>query len=294
MRWFLDFSISIIANMTSIKNSVLITVLLPIRHAIASPIPQIFSPQIGQLSFAELIQQSLCRVFNRGFIGILYALLIFACLLCTLICVFCALRANVEHRRLSLQLDESLQYSDKEDTAEQTSRAYEFRPRTETRLSRYILGSPTAKTSSPVTKITIHASSVRKSKTTPPSSPPSFSSRSTPLRSALSKSPPPSQFSTTQTFLFGTRRRSSPSSSPKSVRWADDIQVSVFTTLELSTNDHDEFDLGTPSAIPSQPYSMKSPIDRSERDMLISSRSRDLETVSPLSTMGLHLEGDTC
>lgn len=282
--------------MATFKSSILITSLLPIRHVMASPIPQIFSPEMGQLSFPELIQQSLRRILDRGFVGgILYSLLIFGCLICTLICVFCALWVNVERRDVSLQGEERGQYSDKDRGTDQTFRSYQFRPRTQSRLSRYVLSSPSSKTPSPVTKITIHASSVRKSKTTPPSSPshstsPCSSSQSTPLRSALSKSPP-SRLSTTQSFFFGTRRRSSPASSPKSVRWADDIQVSVFTVEMSVSNDvnQDEFDIGTTS-----------PVDETDamnastgvRDTLIKSRSRDVETL--LLTTELKFEPDTC
>lgn len=289
-------SLSIIAKMATFKNSIFITSLLPIRHVMASPIPPIFSPEMGQLSFPELIQQSLRRILDRGFVGgILYSLLIFGCLIFTLICVFCALWANFERRDSSLHVEERDQYSDKNGASHEVPRTYKFRPRTETRLSRYVLSSPSSKTASPVTKITIRASSVRKSKTTPPSSPspsPSSSSRSTPLRSALSKTPP-SKLPTTQSFFFGSRRRPSPASSPKSVRWADDIQVSVFTTVEMNVGndvDQDEFDLGTPIANPVETYNMTNLMGG--RETLIKSRSQDGQ-ICP-STAVLDLAGDKC
>ncbi|KEF56593.1 uncharacterized protein A1O9_06782 [Exophiala aquamarina CBS 119918] len=282
--------------MAAFKNSILITTLLPIRHVMASPIPQIFSPEMGQLSFAELIQQSLRRILERGFVGgILYSILILGCLICALICVFCALWAILERRDSSFQVGRRTLFSDKNGTTHEASPTYKYRPQTETRLSRFVLSSPSSKTTSPATKITIRASSVRKSKTTPPSSPPPSSSslsRSTPLRSALSKTPP-SQPSTTQSFFFGSRRRSSPASSPKSVRWADDIEVSIFTTVEMKVGndvDPDEFDLGTPITSSVETYNMSNLMGG--RETFIKSRAQDHE-IFP-STAVSDLAGDKC
>ena len=108
------------------------------------------------------------------------------------------------------------------------------------RGSRYMLSHP----STPVTKINIHTSPRRaaviasSSSPSKSGSPTAIGSPSTPLRSALSRSPPSSKrFSSAQSFFFGPRRSTSTTTSrpsPKSVRWADQIHVSVTPTAEMS------------------------------------------------------------
>lgn len=116
------------------------------------------------------------------------------------------------------------------------------------RASRYMSANP----STPITKINAHASPRRAAVVASSSGSPSkmgcmssVTSPATPLRSALSRSPPPSsRFSSAQAFFFGTRPASpvgSPASSPKSVRWADQVHISVISTVEMSVqNRRDE------------------------------------------------------
>jgi len=77
------------------------------------------------------------------------------------------------------------------------------------------------------------------------------------------------------------------------VRWADDIQVSVFTAVEMSMGDdvdQDEFDLGTPLTSPIEAHNMTNLIGG--RVALVNSRSPDDQISS--STEELDLAGDKC
>lgn len=225
----------------------LLAIACPLPPVLASPVHRISSPEMGTLSFSELAEQTVRRILELGFTrGILSSLLILGSLVCLLICALAGLGAYL--RRHDTYLSEKARMRDRYEGKQQEMKSNifatcQFRPRTRTRLSRYIFTGP----SSPVTRINIHASSIpRKIVTTPLSTPsklPNISTRvssspqTSPLRSALSKSTRP-RVSRTHSFFFPSRRRSSPVS-PKSVRWADQIAVSVTATVEMSVRGGD-------------------------------------------------------
>lgn len=240
--------------------------LLAIPRGLTYPIPRISASDVGALSFTELAQETFRRILELGFLrGILASLLVLGCLVCLLICVLSGLAAYL--RRNDRQLWEKSGGSQEKNSEPEKAQLYSkkgesrhcpqdnpsLQPQPESRVARYILGHR----SSPVTRIRIHTSSLWQKATDPPSSPsspsrnssnnPSPRSPSTPLRSALSKSPSsPCRFSRAQIFFLG-RRRSGPSTSPKSVRWADQLQVSVTASVELSFDPVDpesEADIG--------------------------------------------------
>ena len=266
---------------------VLIPLVLLIHHSMASPVPKIFSPEIGQLSFLELVQQAAHRTVELGFTrGILASLLVLGSLACALICVLSALAAYMQRRDIIIagrvgyyyQESEQEEYLGGFPISASSKDMSQFKPLTQTRLSRYILSSSPSPTASPITKITIHASSSRGTRDTSLSSP-----LSSPLRSALSRSPP-SRLKTGKLFFFGTRRRASPSS-PKSVRWADEIQISVFTSVGMEVENGlevDEFDIGTTTSDRMAESTTMNVTD--ERETLIKSRSRVSEPLTSSAT----------
>ncbi|KAJ9605665.1 hypothetical protein H2200_009514 [Cladophialophora chaetospira] len=228
------------------------------QKSVASPVPEIFPPEPDTLSFAELVHKALSRILALGFFrGVALSLVILVCLTCLLIALLRGLATYLNHYdpKLWETFEEANAFDDDDDDEKDHEdemmsrrssicdgrRPYNFRTQqTRSRNSQYIL----ANSPKSVTKINVHASPARGTVILPPSPPPKsristpIRSPSTPLRSALSKSPPASQrFSSTQYFLFGSRRtRSSTASSPspKSVRWADELHVSVISTVELS------------------------------------------------------------
>lgn len=251
--------------MASFKDHVLIAFVLLARYAMATPIPKTFSQDIGQLSFSELAQQTLRRILDLGFTrGILSSLLIIGCLVCILICVLCVLAAYVERcdpdgaccQRQSRAEDHISPAHEK--ALQSPNQLDSFSSPKDHRIYRYSLSSP----SSPLTKITIHTSSVRQTKSAKTSSIPSAPemTRSAPLRSALSRSP--TRFQHAQSLLFGTRRRQSPSNSAKSVRWADEIQISIIARVDISFDREaacgarTECDVGTVSIDEADPYAL--------------------------------------
>lgn len=221
-----------------------------IQRVLASPTPRISSPEIDTLSFFELAQQTFQRILELGFLrGIVFSLLILGCLVLLLICVLGGLatylRRNDTNMREKLEVDQFEKEPDRDNPFSTTDKkksntheACNFRPQTRDRISRYILSHPNTY---PVTKINVRPSPRRANTTIKPSSPstssysPSSPQTPTTLRSALSKSPPRTRrFSSTQSFVFGFPRRASRTPSPKSVRWADQIQVSVAATVQMS------------------------------------------------------------
>ncbi|KIW69819.1 hypothetical protein PV04_02146 [Phialophora macrospora] len=231
--------------------------MLVFHRALASPVPEIFPPEADTLSFTELALKTFFRILELGFIrGIAASLFILCCLVCLLVCTLRALAVYLHRQDAKLwETYEEIQACDdgekegrKEAICRRSSvvdecRPYHLQGQKQSRNSRYILANP----STPVTKINVHASPRRAAVTMSPSSPsktnvsPPIRSPSTPLRSALSKSPPLSnRLPNPQCYFFGSHRTSTSTStsttsspSPKSVRWADQVHVS-FTTIEMS------------------------------------------------------------
>lgn len=270
--------------MASFKDHVLIAFVLLARHAMATPIPKTFSQDIGQLSFSELTQQTLRRILDLGFTrGILSSLLVIGCLVCILICVLCVLAAYVERCDLDGPCCQRQSQAEghmtpaHEKALQSPNHLNSFSSPEDHRICRYSLSSP----SSPLTKITIHTSSVRKTKTAKTSSIPSGPemTASPPLRSALSKSP--TRFQHARSLLFGTRRRQSPPGSAKSVRWADEIQISIIARVEIAFDKEaawgarTECDVGTVGIDEADPYAL--PDTRScldgQREVILKSRA---------------------
>ncbi|KAL2401733.1 hypothetical protein ABEF93_008113 [Exophiala dermatitidis] len=254
----------------------------PIAHAHA----HVGTPELGALSFAELTQHTFRRILELGFLrGVVVSLLVLGSLVCLLICVLSILatylgRHDTHHQSQQVEQDNGVAVQEKAAPHHygETKRAIgaihnEHIQRQQLQLGqslpprrgiiRYILGQD----HHPIIRInTIHTSNssprnptpksitTTTTTTTTTSSPRSTSTPKLKLRSALSKSPPPQQprlFSTrAQSFLFG-QRRSSPQS-PKSVRWADELQISLITTTPTSTTVEMEFetDIGLSSPSP--------------------------------------------
>ncbi|KAK5269259.1 hypothetical protein LTR99_010097 [Exophiala xenobiotica] len=218
------------ASNKHVYHFLLLAMLAIVQQTLASPIPRISSPEIGALSLAELFLQTFRRILELGFLqGVAIALLVLGCLVCLLICVLCALAAYVDRNNTTIW-DKDLERKDhRHSSNEKRNHSRDEEPENRGRKSYY------AERPSPITKISILASTSPR-KTTPQSTPSKFqrqNSRSpsptTPLRSALSKSP-----SRKESFFFGLRRSSRPSS-PKSVRWADELGVSVLATVQIKT-----------------------------------------------------------
>ncbi|KIV95966.1 hypothetical protein PV10_03553 [Exophiala mesophila] len=252
--------------MASFKDHVLIAFALLARYAMATPIPKTLSQDIGQLSFSELAQQTLRRILDLGFTrGILSSLLVIGCLVCILICVLCVLVAYVERGNSDGACCQGQNRVEARVTqAHEKALPSPLQPLDDHRIYRYSLSTPP----SPLTKITIHTSSVRKAKTTKTSSllsSPEMTS-SAPLRSALSKSR--TRFQHAHSLFFGTRRRQSPYGSAKSVRWADEIQISIIAKVQIAVEeevegeeeaavgDRIECDVGTVSIHEADPYAL--------------------------------------
>ncbi|KAK5449399.1 hypothetical protein LTS15_008943 [Exophiala xenobiotica] len=218
------------ASNKHVYHFLLLAMLAIVQHTLASPIPRISSPEIGAMSLAELFLQTFRRILELGFLqGVAIALLVLGCLVCLLICVLCALAAYIDRNNTTIW-DKDLERNDhRHSSDEKRNHSRNESPENRGRKSYY------AERPSPIRKISIHASTPPQ-KTTPPSSPAKFqrqNSRSpsptTPLRSALSKSPP-----RRESFFFSLRRSSRPTS-PKSVRWADELGVSVLATVQIKT-----------------------------------------------------------
>ncbi|OCT49511.1 hypothetical protein CLCR_07407 [Cladophialophora carrionii] len=222
--------------------------------ALASPVPEIFPPEADTLSFAELAQKAFLRILELGFIrGVVVSLSILGALVCLLIGTLRALAAYLHHHdtRLSEAYEEvhacaggEKEVQDEAD-CRRASVIEECQPCSLQRLkqsrnSRYIIANP----STPITKVNVHAFPRRAAVVMSPYSPSEtrfltpVRSTSTPLRSALSKSPPSSKrLSDARSYLSGPRSTSTSTClmpSPKSVRWADQIHVSITSTLEMS------------------------------------------------------------
>ncbi|KAK4943353.1 hypothetical protein LTR10_017027 [Elasticomyces elasticus] len=196
--------------------TILLCMLSLLHQALASPVARISAPKTDALSFAELIVRTFQRILDLGFLqGVLSTLLIVGCLVGLLICGLCALVNYMRH----VDTGEMYENVGISESGELYFSKHEKRGRDD----------------SSVTKISIHTSSSPRH-VLPPSNAPSRSSRtaspsrslSPPLRSALSKSPSPAR--RRQLTFFGSRT-SSPTGSSKSVRWADEIQVSVIATF---------------------------------------------------------------
>ncbi|KIW55254.1 hypothetical protein PV05_07548 [Exophiala xenobiotica] len=238
------------ASNRRVYHFLLVVMLALFHHALASPVPRISSPEIGALSFAELFLQTFRRILELGFLqGVAIALLVLGCLVCLLICVLCALAAYIDRNDTAVW-DKDLERNDQRySSSEKRNHSRNDSPENRGRKSYY------ADRPSPITKISIHASPSPR-RTTPqssPSKPQRQNSRSrsptTPLRSALSKSP-----SRRESIFFGLKRSSRPSS-PKSVRWADELGVSVLATVQIKTAEDGaeiEIDIGMSSH--QQPY----------------------------------------
>ncbi|KIW30731.1 uncharacterized protein PV07_02435 [Cladophialophora immunda] len=231
-------------------------VLFCCQKVLSSPVPQIIEPDPGPLSFLELVQTTLYRIIEVGFLkGILTSLLVLECLVCLLIGALSGLAAYLRHHDTKLweRHEELYVFEDGKNEEEESSpverhmngsghRNNDTSPsQTPSRISRYL----SRNTSIPVTKISIHASPCRTSTTnsvlsnsvlSAPAWIPRTPIRSPvrPLRSALSKSPPSSRRTVPfQTPLFGSSEVSVSSTSPpnpKSVHWADEVQM---TTMEI-------------------------------------------------------------
>ncbi|EXJ83286.1 hypothetical protein A1O1_06905 [Capronia coronata CBS 617.96] len=273
--------------------------LVKLPSVLSLPLSQIGAPDLGTLSFAELAQETFRRILELGFLrGILVALFVLGCLVCLLICLLSGLaaylgrhdthvcddksetsRQNSEHEKVQLycldanKRDKQMATKSEGITVVEEEIHFLQQPQPRSRISQLILG----RQLSPMTQLQIHTSSPSPIMETELSSSPSISPspspsrndrttsslqpRSVPLRSALSKSPPPPhRFSRAQIFLFG-RRRSSPSSSPKSVRWADELQLSLTASLELDIRPLDsdfEADIGLGRAEPADDLDLPS------------------------------------
>lgn len=217
-------------------------ILSPARYALAAPTPRISSPEIGALSFADLALQTFRRILELGFLrGVLSSLLILCCLVCLLICALYALSACLGHNDTKLwdRMEEvDLQENANESLPPKGEKGQLFHQQTQqNQAPQYHLSRHAAW----ITKIKTHVSPLHQGRTTPTkprarSSHPDTPSQPTPttLRSALSKSPPPLRRLSRIQCLFASPRGGSPTTSPKSVRWADEIQVAVLATVELS------------------------------------------------------------
>ncbi|EXJ76874.1 hypothetical protein A1O3_10519, partial [Capronia epimyces CBS 606.96] len=240
--------------------------LFAVPRVLTSPISQIRTPDVGVLSFAELAQQTFRQILELGFLrGVLASLMVLGCLVCLLICILSGLATYLRRNETQLwdkpdgiqqhSAQEKMQiYSRDEGSSQFPEQTRHLRrPKSRSRIIQYLFRHHF----SPVAKINIRTSSSLRKATSLPL-PPSSSSRSpgttssppspsTPLRSALSKSPPPPRrFSKAQFFLFRTAR-SSLSPSPKSVRWADQLQVAVMADIEMNIQSLDpefETDIG--------------------------------------------------
>ncbi|ETI27091.1 hypothetical protein G647_09773 [Cladophialophora carrionii CBS 160.54] len=225
-----------------------------LHWALASPVPEIFSPEADTLSFTELAQKAFLRILELGFIrGILVSLLILCALVCLLIGTLRVLAAYLHHHDTKLWetyeevhacADGEKEVQDEADCRRASvideCQPYNLQCQKQSRNSRYIMANP----STPITKINVHAFPRRAAVVMSPYSPSEtrflnpIRSTSTPLRSALTKSPPSSKrLPSARSYLFGPRSTSTSTCltpSPKSVRWADQIHVSITSTLEMS------------------------------------------------------------
>ncbi|KAL6240936.1 hypothetical protein RBB50_012195 [Rhinocladiella similis] len=235
------------APRTPAYSTLLLVLAFAPQHGLTSPVPQIISPELGSLSLSELFLQTFQRILKLGFVqGVVSALLILGCLVCMLICVLCALAAYFDRndkgrwdrdRDRDLELNDDYVYSSPHE-----KRHANLRTGSPIRRGRkaYYLGREPV-----VTKISVVASPFSRrpkssaSSPSPPPSPPRYhpqnvrtsSPPATPLRSALSKSPSPPCHR--HSLFFGVKRSPS-SSSPKSVRWADELGVSVLATVQVT------------------------------------------------------------
>ncbi|KIV81492.1 hypothetical protein PV11_03676 [Exophiala sideris] len=219
--------------------TILLCMLSLLHQALASPVARISTSKTDALSFAELIVRTFQRILDLGFLqGVLSTLLIVGCLVGLLICGLCALVNYMRHvdtgelyDNVGISESGELFFTKHEKRGRDVSSLSFSHPQNRSRISRYLL----SRQDSSVTKISIHTSSSPRH-VLPPSNAPSRSSRtaspsrslSPPLRSALSKSPSPAR--RRQLTFFGSRTPS-PTGSSKSVRWADEIQVSVIATF---------------------------------------------------------------
>ncbi|KIW19026.1 hypothetical protein PV08_03316 [Exophiala spinifera] len=232
------------AGRTPVYSTLLVVLAFAPQPGLTAHVPQIISPGWGSLSFSEMFLQAFQSILDLGFVqGVVSGLLILGCLTCLLICVLCALAAyfdRVDKGRWDkdLELNEDYVSSSPPHTkrhSNRTSRSirrgrkshYLSRPPVVTKIS--VVASPfscqseLSSSSSPPSPPRYHSQDVRTS-TSPPT---------TPLRSALSNSPPPT--CQRRSLVLGVKRTPS-SGSPKSVRWADELGVAVLATVQVTSS----------------------------------------------------------
>ncbi|EXJ61529.1 hypothetical protein A1O7_01957, partial [Cladophialophora yegresii CBS 114405] len=204
-------------------------------------------PEADTLSFTELAQKAFLRILELGFIrGVVVSLFILCALVCLLIGTLQALAAYLHHHDTKLweTYEEIQACADVEKEVQEAAdsrrssvieefRRYNLQCQKQSRTSRYIMANP----STPITNINVHTSPRRDAVATSPYSPSEtrfltpIRPTSTPLRSALSKSPPSSKcLLSARSYLFGSRSTSTSTCltpSPKYVRWADQIHISI-------------------------------------------------------------------
>ena len=218
------------------------------RQVAAMPVPEIFPPKSDGLSLTELAEKAFGRILELGLLqGIGISLLILGSLFLLLVGSLRVLSLYLTYHDTKFWNPyEDIDASEDDLHVSTLRRTHVLAERPvstwqnhlQRRGSRYIASNP----STPVTKINLRVSPRRAAVIASPCSPSisiplaQVNSSSPPLRSALSKSPISSKrCSDTGIFFFGLEKDdSSPGSmsSPKCVRWADDLYFSVRSTIE--------------------------------------------------------------
>ncbi|KAJ9645503.1 hypothetical protein H2204_001083 [Knufia peltigerae] len=237
------------ASRSTVYGTLLVVLACAPQPGLTGPVPQIIHPDLGSLSLSELFLQTFRRIMELGFVqGVVSALLILGCLICMLICVLCALAAYFDRNdkgrwdRNDLELNDDYVYSSPREKRHADGNSTSS-PVRRGRKAHHCL----SRQQPVVTKISVVASpfSCRRKASSPPS-PPRYHPQNnrtssppvTPLRSALSKSPsPPCQ---RHSVYLGVKRSPSSSASPKSVRWADELGVSVLATVQVTNSSSHE------------------------------------------------------